>query len=89
MSSIVHQDQTCGVVGCTIFSNLFLLSDVLDMIAKTNEPGNLVSLNQEKAFNRVDHEFIMRPLRKFGFGPSFFALYSALCINLSLALAPN
>lgn len=71
MSSIVHQDQTCGVVGRSIFSNLHLIRDVLDMIDKTNETGILVTLDQEKAFDRVDHEFLMRTLSKFGFGPDF------------------
>jgi len=41
------------------------------MIDKTNESGILVSLDQEKTFDRVDHDFMMRVLRKFGFGPSF------------------
>lgn len=48
MSSIVHQDQTCGVVGRTIFSNLHLVRVALDMIDRTNEPAILVSLDQEK-----------------------------------------
>ena len=71
MHSIVHRDQTCGVVGRSIFSNLQLIRDTLDMIDKTDEPGILVTLDQEKAFDRVDHEFLMRTLAKFGFGPSF------------------
>ena len=71
MSSIVHQDQTCGVVGRTIFSNLSLIHDVLHMINKTDETGILVSVDQEKAFDRVDHEFLMRTLAKFGLGPDF------------------
>ena len=71
MSSIVHRDQTCGVVGRSIFSNLQLIRDTLDMIDKTDEPGILVTLDQEKAFDRVDHEFLIRTLAKFGFGPSF------------------
>ena len=71
MNSIVHRDQTCGVVGRSIFSNLQLIRDTLDMIDKTDEPGILVTLDQEKAFDRVDHEFLMRTLAKFGFGPSF------------------
>ena len=71
MSSIVHQDQTCGVLGRTIFSNLHLVRDVLDFIAKTNEPAILVTLDQEKAFDRVDHDFMLRILRKFVFGSSF------------------
>ena len=28
-------------------------------------------LDQEKGFDRVDHDFLMRVLFKFGFGPSF------------------
>lgn len=48
MSSIVHQDQTCGVVGRTIFSNLHLVRVALDMIDRTNKPAILVSLDQEK-----------------------------------------
>lgn len=71
IASIVHQDQTCSVPGRTIFSNLQLVRDVLDMINKTNETGILVTLDQEKAFDRVDHEFLMRTLSKFGFGPDF------------------
>ena len=35
MSSIVHQDQSCGVLGHTVFSNLHLVRDVLDFIDKT------------------------------------------------------
>ena len=71
MDSIVHQDQTCGVVGRTIFSNLHLVRDSLDFIDKTNEPAILLTLDQEKAFDRVDHGFMLRVLCKFGFGPSF------------------
>ena len=71
MQLIVHKDQTCRVVGRSIFSNLQLIRDTLDMIDKTNKTGILVTLDQEKAFDRVDHDFLMRVLLKFGFGPSF------------------
>ena len=71
MHSIVHCDQTCRVVGRSIFSNLQLIRDTLDMICKSNEPGILITLDQEKAFDRVDHSFLMRVLSSFGFGPSF------------------
>ena len=37
MPSIVHSDQTCNVVGRSIFSNLHLIRDTLDMINKTDE----------------------------------------------------
>ena len=51
------------------------------MIDKTNESGIPVSLDQEKAFDRVHHEFIMKMLRKFGFGPSFCGWVELFCSN--------
>ena len=71
MVSIVHQDQTCGVLGRTIFSNLHLVRDVLDFIDKTNEPAILIALDKKKAFDHVDHKFMLCVLCNFGFGPSF------------------
>ena len=82
MSSIAHHDQTCSVPGRTIFSNLQLVHGVLDMIDKTNETGILVTLDQEKAFDRVDHEFLMRLLSKFGFGPTFCGWVSLFYNNV-------
>ena len=82
MSCIVHQDQTCSVPGRSIFSNLQLVRDVLDMIDKTDETGILVTLDQEKAFDRVDHEFLMRVLSKFGFGPVFCGWVSLFYNNV-------
>ena len=59
MQSIVPKDQTCEVVGRSIFSNLQLIRDMLDMIDKTNETGILVTSDQEQAFDHVDHDFVI------------------------------
>ena len=75
---LFHSDQTCSVPGRSISSNLFLLSDMLDYIEPTNEPGILISLDQEKAFDRVNRSFLMYLLCHFGFGPSFCNWISTL-----------
>ena len=82
MPSIVHADQTCSVINRSIFSNLHLIRDTLDMIDKTDETGILVTLDQMKAFDRVDHDFLMRVLSKFGFGPSFCRWVSIFYSNV-------
>ena len=68
LSSIISPDQTCSVPGRSIASNLALLRDTLDYIDRTGETGILVSLEQEKAFERVNRSFLMTLLEHYGFG---------------------
>ena len=78
LGSIVDSDQTCSIPGRTIFSNLALLRDTLAFIERKNETGILLSLDQEKAFDRVDRSFLSNLLQHFGFGPWFRACIAAL-----------
>ena len=71
LSTIIGPDQTCGVRGCTISENLFFLRDLLDYVERENLPLALLSLDQEKAFNRVDWGFLLRILNNFNFAPDF------------------
>ena len=68
---IVDPDQTCSVPGRKISVNLHTLRDILDYLDRTGEAGILVSLDQEKAFDRVNRSFLQSLLTRFGFGPSF------------------
>ena len=78
LGSIVESDQTCSIPGRTIFSNLALLRDTLAFIERKNETGILLSLDQEKAFDRVDRSFLLNLLQHFGFGPWFRACIATL-----------
>ena len=79
LEGIIDSDQSCSVPNRSIFSNLALLRDTLSYIEWSGEKGILVSLDQEKAFDRVNRSFLMKLLNRFGFGPSFrnwiFTLY--------------
>ena len=48
-----------------------IIRDTLDHVSRTNETGILVSLDQEKAFDRVNRSFLPKLLDHLGFGPSF------------------
>ena len=71
IGSIVDPDQSCSIPGRSIFANLSLLRDTLAFIERTGESGILLSLDQEKAFDRVDRSFLLNLLELFGFGPWF------------------
>ena len=71
LEHVVHLDQTCSVPGRSIFYKVVLLRDVFDYIQKTDEPAILVSLDQEKAFDRANHPFLMELLLAYRLGPDF------------------
>ena len=89
LETIVTPDQTCSVPGRSISSNLVMLRDMLDYIDRTDEPGILISLDQEKAFDRVDRSFLMNLLRHLGFVPSFCKWISTLYRGANMQLMVN
>ena len=70
---VVDKDQTCGVPGRYIGENVALLRDVVYYCTSFDVPVALLSLDQEKAFDRVDWDFMRSTLSTMGFGPSFIS----------------
>ena len=68
---VVARDQTCGVPHRFIGENVALLRDVVHYANEADLPLAILSLDQEKAFDRVDWPFLQSTLRRMGFGPSF------------------
>ena len=67
----MHEDQTCGVPGRSIFSNLYLIRDLIEYCSAKNLPLAIISLDQQKAFDRVNWTFLDRVLQRMNFGPEF------------------
>ena len=70
---VVARDQTCGVPGRFIGENVAFLRDVVDFATFSNSPVALLSLDQERAFDRVEWSF-MRDTARDGFRPFFCQL---------------
>ena len=45
LSSVLHEDQTCGVPGRSIFSNLYLIRDLIEYCSAKNLPLAIISLD--------------------------------------------
>ena len=65
------KDQTCGVSGRFIGENVAFLWDVVDYATLSGVPVPVLSLDQEKAFDRVEWSFVRKTLQTMGFGGSF------------------
>lgn len=78
MSTVIHQDQGYCVPGRTIFDSLHLHRDV---ITYANEAGinlALLSMDQQAAFDRVNHDYLFKILHTLGFGDYFCNVLSVL-----------
>ena len=73
MSRIISPEQTCCVPGRDIADNIMSIRDVIDLISLNNKEGYIVKIDQEKAFDRVSHNFILKVLKKFNFGNHFIS----------------
>ncbi|CAM2096445.1 unnamed protein product [Caretta caretta] len=78
MADVIHPDQTYTVPGHSIFDNLFLVRDLLELGRRDGLSFSLLSLDQEKAFDRVDHGYLLSTLQAFGFGPQFVSFLRVL-----------
>ncbi|CAM2119723.1 unnamed protein product [Caretta caretta] len=66
LADVSHPDQTYTVPDRSIFDNLFLVQDLLELGRRDGLSFALLSLDQEKAFDRVDHGYLLNTMRLTG-----------------------
>lgn len=62
-----------------------MIRDIIDLSMKENVNLGLLSTDQEKAFDRVDHEYVFKSLLAFGFG-IFFNFMGKIVISQCVCL---
>ena len=68
---VIHTDQSCGVPGRNPNENSRLLKDIVYHANANNIGAAVLSLDQEKAFDRVEWSYLHRVLKQMNFGVSF------------------
>lgn len=83
LDQIIHSDQTYCVPGRKIFDNISFIRDILDN-GKIFSDSGLISVDQEKAFNRVEHSYLWNVFKAFGFSSNFISMIKALYCMLKI-----
>ena len=89
LPDLIHQDQTCSIKGRCIQDNCHYLRDLIHEINTENQKGLTLSLDQEKAFDRVDHQYLFNILNHYGFSEIFINWIKLLYNNISSAVLVN
>ena len=71
ISFLVTSDQTAHIPGRFICESVRLISFILDYTDAAQLEGYIFAADMEKAFDSVDHNFIIAALEPYGFGPNF------------------
>ena len=71
ISSLISSNQIAYVNGRFICEVGRLISDILEICDTLKIEGFLLTVDIEKAFDSVDHSFLLKVLQKFGFGKDF------------------
>ena len=70
LPSLINISQK-ALPGRHITTNIHIAQDLINLINKSDESAAILFYDQEKAFDRMSHSFIIKTLEKFGFGERF------------------
>ena len=86
---VVAEDKTSGVPDRFIGDSVSLLRDVAHFSSTSGSPVAILSLDQEKAFDRVDWGFLRSTLVCMDFGPSFISWVDLFYAGVQSAVKVN
>lgn len=86
ISKIIHSDQTGLVKNRQGTDNVHLLFHIIDAAQKQQQPMVTVSMDAEKAFDRMEPYFLLQTLRAMNVGVHLFNILKHSLIPLRLRL---
>jgi hypothetical protein len=76
---IIHHDQVCFIPGMQGWFNIYKLINVIQNINTSKEKNHLtISIDAEKVFNKIQHNFMIKALRKLGIEGMYLNIIKAI-----------
>ena len=66
-TNIINNLQTSGLMNKSIINNALNIENIINYIEENEEEALIISLDQEKAFDRVEHKYLFKVLEKYNF----------------------
>lgn len=81
LPSIISEEQTGFIKGRQSFFNIRTLMNIIYSTQSSKHPEVVISLDAEKAFDRIEWKYLFTALKKFGFGDRFSSWIQLLYTN--------
>ncbi|KAJ8454687.1 hypothetical protein ONZ51_g12888 [Trametes cubensis] len=89
VSGIIHEDQAGFIPGRSIFSHIKLARTMIEYAEAEEINGAIVALDQEKAYDRIDHDYLWEALRRANFPETFIKTMRNLYTNAESCVIIN
>ena len=89
LPEIINNDQTGFLPGRYIGENIRLVLDMLEYTNTTNTPGLMFLADFEKAFDKLEWDFLFHTLKFFGFGQDFITWIKILYSDIMSCVLNN
>ena len=87
----ISKEQTCGIPNRSIFSNLLTIRELIHQKNKHTKKIKtyIVSIDQEKAFGKVDRECLYKIIDKLGYSKTFINFVERIYKNTQSVISNN
>src|SRR5882724_12632127 len=76
--NLIHKGQASFIPGRSLFDNTRLAHLVVDYTEKQDQNGCIISLDQKKAYDKINHEYLWEILEEFRFPREFIKLVKTM-----------
>jgi len=87
--SLVHEDQAGFIPRRSIFNHIRLAKAIINYAEIAEEDGAIIALDQEKAYDKIRHDYLWSTLNAFGIPKPFTQTVQALYQNAYTKVAIN
>jgi len=86
---MIHQNQAGFIPKRSIFNHIQLAKTIIKYFELANEDGAIVALNQEKAYDKIRHDYLWDVLERFNIPQPFIRTVRTLYENAHTRVAIN
>jgi hypothetical protein len=87
--TMIHEDQAGFIPKRSIFNHIRLVKAIINYAKITEENGAIIALDQEKAYDRIHHNYLWKVLEAFHISAPFVRMIKSLYSHIYTRVAIN